>query len=102
MDLDAALEGFVRHLEAERRASPHTVKAYRRDLRGLVDFVQSKGATKIDVYVLRGWLGQLARTHAASSVARHVAAARTWMRWLRRRGAIAKSPAEELASPKVR
>ena len=56
----------------------------------------------IDVYALRGWLGALARTHSASSVARKVAAVRTWMKWLRRIGVIDASPADELASPKVR
>jgi integrase/recombinase XerC len=54
------------------------------------------------VYLLRGWLGGLARKHAASSIARKVAAVRTWMRWLRRRGVITTCPADELATPKVR
>jgi integrase/recombinase XerC len=113
--LDDALAGFLKHLEAERRASPHTVDAYARDLATLVAFARQKvqkgqkdennGADdvgKVDLYVLRGWLGQLARTHAASSVARKVAAARTWMRWLRRQGVLSANPAEELSSPKVR
>jgi integrase/recombinase XerC len=52
--------------------------------------------------LLRGWLGQIARTHAASSIQRKIAAVRTWMRWLRRRRVIDRSPADELASPKVR
>lgn len=104
--LDDALGGFLRHLEAERRASPHTIDAYGRDLRTLVAFARDRkkaeGIGDIDVYVLRGWLGELARTHASGSVARKIAAARTWMRWLQRQGVIAANPAEELASPKVR
>jgi integrase/recombinase XerC len=96
------------YLETERRASPHTRDAYSRDLGALAVFLREKSARgaddvrAIDVYALRGWLGQLARTHAASSVARKLAALRTWMKWLRRVGVLAKSPAEELASPKVR
>jgi integrase/recombinase XerC len=101
-----ALAAFLRYLEAERRASPNTIDAYARDLRTLVDFARDRkedGSVRaIDVYVLRGWLGQLARTHAASSIGRKVAAARTWMRWLRRQGVLATNPAEELASPKVK
>jgi integrase/recombinase XerC len=103
-----AVERFLVHLEAERHASKHTRSAYGGDLSTLVAFLEqreSKGARDvraIDVYALRGWLGTLARTHAASSVARKVAAARTWMKWLRRIGAIDASPADELASPKVR
>jgi len=108
VDADAAVAKFLTHLEAERRASPHTRDAYARDLRALVAFLREKGARgaddvrAIDVYALRGWLGQLARTHAASSVGRKLAALRTWMKWLRRVGVLAKSPADELASPKVR
>jgi integrase/recombinase XerC len=56
----------------------------------------------IDVYLLRGWLGMLSRKHAASSVARKVAAVRTWMRWMRRKKIIDTCPADELATPKVR
>jgi integrase/recombinase XerC len=106
--LDEAIEAFARHLEAERRASPRTVEAYRDDVKGLAAFAGERGSRAvgdvraIDVYLLRGWLGGLARKHAASSIARKVAAVRTWMRWLRRRGVIATCPADELATPKVR
>jgi integrase/recombinase XerC len=105
--LEQAVSSFVEHLAAERRASEHTVRAYRRDLESFVAFARERAprlddVRGIDVYLLRGWLGQLARTHASSSVARKIAATRTWMRWLRRHGALAESPAEELASPKVR
>ncbi|MCL2448431.1 MAG: tyrosine recombinase XerC, partial [Polyangiaceae bacterium] len=57
---------------------------------------------QVDLFLLRSWLARLARTHSTASVQRKVAASRTWMRWLRRRGIIARSPADDLASPKVR
>ncbi len=103
-----AIDAFARHLEAERRASPRTVTEYARDLRGLEAFATERASRAlddvraIDVYLLRGWLGVLARTHAASSVARKIAAVRTWMRWMRRRGIVPTCPADELATPKVR
>jgi integrase/recombinase XerC len=106
--VDAAIDGFLRHLEAERRASPHTLAAYARDLAGLTAFAAERApkvlgdVRQIDVYLLRGWLGQLARTHAPSSTARAIAAVRTWMRWLLRGRVIEKSPADDLGSPKVR
>lgn len=108
MTLDESIDAFSRHLEAERHASPRTVDEYARDLRSLAAFARERGSRAVgdvravDVYLLRGWLGVLARKHAASSVARKVAAARTWMRWLRRRNVIASCPADELATPKVR
>jgi integrase/recombinase XerC len=106
--LDEAIVAFARHLEAERRASSHTQRAYGGDLESLAAFARERGspATEdvraVDLYLLRGWLGLLSRTHAPSSIARKVAAVRSWMKWLRRRGFVSKSPAAELGTPKVR
>ena len=62
------------HLADERRASPNTVAAYGRDLDALLAFMAAKDAKRgIDVYVLRAWLGELARTCKATSVARKIA-----------------------------
>lgn len=108
MDL-RALEGhFLTHLESERRASPNTVAAYRRDLDALLAFVDEKDTgrrgkrAELDVYVLRAWLGDLARRCAPSSVARKIAAVRAFGRWMKRKGHARTNPAEQLASPKVR
>jgi integrase/recombinase XerC len=106
--LDDAIDAFVRHLESERRASPNTLSAYGGDLAAFAAFARGRGGPAVanvravDLYLLRGWLGVVARTHAASSIARKVAAVRSWMRWLRRRGHIAASPADHLATPQVR
>jgi integrase/recombinase XerC len=106
--LDEAIDGFSRYLEFERRASPRTVEEYGADLRGLRAFTRERGSKAlgdvraVDVYLLRGWLGLLARKHAPASIARKVAAVRTWMRWLRRKRVIDTCPADELSTPKVR
>ena len=103
-----AIGAFSRHLEAERRVSPHTLSAYGRDLASFAAFARERRAPAVgdiravDLYLLRGWLGVLARKNAPSSIARKVAAVRSWMRWLRRRRYIATSPADQLATPKVR
>jgi integrase/recombinase XerC len=105
--LDESIEAFATHLEAAH-ASPRTVVEYRHDVAGLAAFARGRGSDavadvrEIDVYLLRGWLALLARKHAPSSIARKVAAVRTWMRWMRRRGFIATSPADQLVTPKVR
>jgi integrase/recombinase XerC len=98
---------FVAHLGAERNASPHTVAAYRRDLGELEAFARGKRgddvrADQLDVYVLRGFLAELARKIAPPSVARKIAAIRTFCRFLERRGELSQNPAALLESPKTR
>jgi integrase/recombinase XerC len=108
VNLADSIEAFVRHLEAERNASPRTVHEYRKDLEGLASFAAERSpealldVLRVDLHLLRSWLGMLARKHAASSLARKVAATRSWMRWLRRRRVIPTCPADELGTPKVR
>src|SRR5919198_4753428 len=90
---------FLRHLEVEKQASPHTIRAYRRDLEQWVRFMLEPGgpdmapqppqralaeATARDV---RAWLAALhARGLGAVSVARKLAAVRSFYRFLVRRG----------------
>jgi integrase/recombinase XerC len=100
------LEGFLAFLASERRASPHTVSAYRRDLVQLGRFMEERGAdmslAAIDLYLLRQWLGSLSRVVAPTSVGRKIAATKAFFRFLRRRGLTDKDPAADLASPKIR
>jgi integrase/recombinase XerC len=106
--LSASVARFLDYLAGERRCSPRTLEAYRSDLAQLEAFVRERRGERepsvgdLDVYVLRGWLGALARTRAAASVARKIAATRTFLRHLQRRGEIARNPAAELSAPKVR
>ena len=104
--LRPAIERFVTHLARERRASPHTASAYASDLEQLAVFVDARrpgaGPGDLDVLVLRGFLGQLARTCSPASVARKIASVRSFLRYLLRRGEIEKNAAMELSLPKVR
>jgi integrase/recombinase XerC len=103
-------DAFVTHLEAEKHASPNTVSAYSRDLDALIAFVTTRAeerpgrrsAPRLDLYVLRAWLGDLARTCKPSSVARKIASVRAFCKWMKQKGHSDVNPAAELASPKVR
>src|SRR5882724_1101022 len=102
-----ALGRFVDFLASERRASRHTVQAYRRDLTQLGTFLVEKQGEdtpigRIDVYLLRQWLGSLTRVVGTASVARKIAAIKAFFRYLQKTGVLDKDPAAELASPKVR
>jgi integrase/recombinase XerC len=104
--LRPAIGRFVTHLAEEKRGSRHTAAAYGRDLEQLAAFVDERrkgaGPRDLDVLLLRGFLGQLARTHSPASVARKIASVRAFLRYLQRHGEVEKNAALDLALPKVR
>ena len=106
VSIEAAIDRFLTHLAGERRASAHTVDAYRRDLLNLLAFVRDKGSiatlADIDVFVLRPWLGNMARRVSTATLARRMAAVRSFFRYFVTRGDLAKNPADDLSTPKMR
>ena len=105
--LDRLVERFREHLAGERRASPHTVLAYDRDLRALVEYARKRrgGSARLedlDKLLLRGFLAELSRTISPTSIARKLASIRAFFGWLERESLVAKNPALALASPKLR
>jgi integrase/recombinase XerD len=95
---------FLRHLEVERRVSPHTLAAYRRDLVRLVAFADARARTLATLG--RADLEAFVRDAMASglspaSVARLVAAVRSFYRFQRVGGRVAHNPAEDLHAPRT-
>lgn len=106
--MDADLERWLSWLSAERGASPHTRRAYARDLERLARLVEEQGRTLREARLvdLRHWLARgrvqaNGRAVAPATLQRRVAAARSFFRWLVREGVIDDSPAERLMSPHV-
>lgn len=96
------LVDFKLHLK-RRATSPHTVRAYLRDLADFQSYLLSQnltlgGATHA---VLRGYLGSLATKLAPSSRARKLASIKALYRFLWREGLIAVNPAKNVKSPKL-
>ena len=94
-------------LAHERKASPHTVRAYERELHDFADFVLAKLGAKfavdrIEHQHIRAYLGELyGRGLSKASVARALAAIRSWFKWLARQGMVEQSPAALVATPKL-
>ncbi len=99
--MDASVESFLAELEIQRRASPHTLDAYRRDLARLTALAAGTDLAALKPVQLRRGLMQLhAQELAPRSIARTLSAWRSYYAWLARRGAIALSPADGLRAPK--
>jgi integrase/recombinase XerC len=98
---DASVEQFLAELAHQRRASIHTLSAYRRDLAQLQGGVGERTLAELQSHDLRR---QAMRLHgqglAARSVARMLSAWRAYYRWLARRGELAADPCVGLRAPK--
>lgn len=101
------IAAFLEYLEKERNDSPHTVKAYQRDLATFVAFADTYyGDTwtweQVDRLALRSFMGELARRGLAKrSVARAVSALRSYYRFLGDRYDVKVNPARALRLPKA-
>jgi len=94
---------FIAARRAEVGWSEHTCRAYRHTLTRLVQYLQHEGVDLPDVTAmhLRGFLFAIARAQSASTLARHVAAVRTFFDWVEREGVRPDNPAAALKPPRV-
>jgi integrase/recombinase XerC len=104
--LTDALRAFLEYLEGERRVSPNTLLAYRRDLEQLNSFVMARCGEasrirSIDKRLLRGWLGEMSQRIQPESINRKLAAVRTFFRFLERSGCVEENPALLVSGPKL-
>ncbi len=101
------ISAFVAFLEKERNDSPHTVKAYERDVKDFAAFCGryyggSWSWAGVDRLAIRGWLGALQqRGLAKRSAARALSALRTFYRFLAATQGLEVNPAKAARTPKV-
>jgi integrase/recombinase XerC len=101
------VEDFLAALGNERGGSPHTLRAYDRELHNFADYIEEKlgRATKpgsIDHKHIRHYLGELyGRGLSKASVARALAALRSWFKWMARHGRVDQNAASLVATPKL-
>src|SRR5438128_767105 len=105
--MDEGVAEFLRHLALERNASAHTVKSYREDLNQALEFFRNRPEghalqpAQITTRLLRAYLSWLhQQSYAKTTVARRVAAVRSWCQFLCRRGILESNPAAALRGPR--
>ncbi|HEV8267103.1 MAG TPA: tyrosine recombinase XerC [Thermoanaerobaculia bacterium] len=104
------LADFERHLGDERAVSPHTRRAYSDGVQRFALFLSkflekdptTIDAAEVDALAVRGFLASLRSDGLAkSSTSRHLAALRTFFRFLMREGRLESNPAAAVASPRT-
>jgi integrase/recombinase XerC len=99
--VEKAVDRFLQSLR-QRNASAHTVKAYTGDLDNFAAYVGSRDWRGIDHVMIRGFLSHLyEKGLGKASVARALAAVRSFYGWLAQEGEVEQSPAALVSTPKL-
>lgn len=107
MELERAVETYLRHVALERGLSDHTSAAYRRDLTVYVAWLRERGVTTIDAVtpaLIADFAAERASAEpppASSSLARLQSSVRGLHRFLVREGRVDDDPTGRLRPPKA-
>ena len=108
MKLEQAFADFLLHLSLEKNASAQTVKSYREDLSQALEFLRQQNKTTFsdmkdwNTRALRAFVAWLhEQGYAKTTVARRLAAVRTFGKFLCRQGLMAVNPAVALRGPRL-
>jgi integrase/recombinase XerC len=86
----------------QRNAAANTILAYTKDLSSFCEYIGDARPSQIDHLRIRGYLSHLYdRRLGKTSVARHLAAVRSFYRWLAREGLAKQNPAALVSTPKL-
>lgn len=113
--LNRCIEEFVTYLRYGRNCSEHTIAAYQRDLQQFRAFLlqiescldPQAGEKQIDLHeidrvMVQAFLGHLySQKHKKSSIARKIAALRSFFTYLLEKGYISTNPVRSITTPKV-
>jgi integrase/recombinase XerC len=107
LTLEQGLAEFLTHLGLEKNASDKTVKSYREDLTQALTFARERlkkshiDPTDWNTRLLRAFIAWLSeKKYAKSTIARRLAAVRSFGKFLCRQGILTENPAKSLRSPR--
>jgi integrase/recombinase XerC len=99
--VEKAIDKFFDSLR-QRNASVHTVKAYTGDLRNFAGYLGDRNWRTVDHLTIRGFLSSLyEKGLGKTSVARALAAVRSFYGWLAQEGSVEQNPAALVSTPKL-
>src|SRR5216684_2772086 len=105
--MNEAIAKYLEYLQSVRNSSPHTVLNYRKDLEQFLAYLSPPGAqppalTDVTHTLIREFVAHLHdRGLAKSSIARKLAALRSFFKYCVRQGRLKESPARLVPTPKL-
>lgn len=102
--MQALVDQYLQHLASERRLSPHTIEAYRRDLALLCEHAASQQIADIgqwrEFHIRTLLAAEHARGLSGRSLQRVLSAWRQFFAWLGQRRLVSSNPAAAIRAPK--
>jgi integrase/recombinase XerC len=101
------LDEFILYLRIEKNASPHTVNNYRADIERFFIFAREKSVgevlfANVTSLLIRSYLANLKEEdYARRTIARRIAALRSFFRFLCREPVLAENPFKAIHTPKL-
>ncbi len=99
------IEEFLDYLQYEKRFSPHTVTAYKKDIEQYQNFCKDNidvPLTAIKPKQIRYWVAELIDAkNKPTSIKRKISAVNTYYKFLQKKGAASINPAKGVYTPKV-
>ncbi len=107
--LNTYIDDFIRALQVEDNASPHTLRSYKSDLSQLRAFAAGRRASDehsvpcrvLDSDLVRAFLVDVLQRSRKSSAARKLSAVKRFARYLLRRGVLSADPTRGILTPKA-
>ena len=109
--MEEQLIAFLSHLEQEYRYSENTIAAYRNDLNQFLEYVEGHAGSKLtewsavsdsDIEAYLTYMKHKSQPYASSTIARKVAAIKSFYNFLTAQGIIETNPTVNIDSPKVK
>lgn len=105
--MDSAVKQFLTYLRSVRNASPHTIRSYENDLRQFLTFLTPPGTAmpaprEVTHLMIREFVAHLHDLKLEkTSIARKLAAIRSFFKYTVREGMVVRNPARMVATPKL-
>lgn len=103
--MERGILDYVHALASQKKSSENTLGAYRSDLRQLASFAAEQGAhewSDVTPEMIAGFVDELnRRQYATTSIARKVAAVKSFFHYLSENGVLASDPTRDVGAPRV-